>query len=56
MAKANPVNLQPQAPVLPEGGPEIVYEGEGAEAVKFVINPRARKYVVKANGVILETF
>lgn len=61
MAKAIPNSLQPQVPeidpvVAPVAadGPEIVYLGEGAELVKFTINPKAGRYVVNANGMILE--
>lgn len=41
-------------PVIPEGGPEIVLIGEGAEKVIFTINPLASKYTVYANGMVLE--
>jgi hypothetical protein len=32
----------------------IEYIGEGAEKVKFTINPKATKYVVHASGLIKE--
>lgn len=54
MAKANPVDLQPRAPEVKAGGPEIVYLGEGAEKVVFTMNPLARKYVVNASGLVAE--
>lgn len=40
----------------PNTGPSIEYIGEGAEQVKFEINPKATAYRVYANGQILETF
>ena len=40
--------------VAPEGGPEIVYLGEGAEKVVFTVNPLASKYTVYASGLVLE--
>ena len=54
MAKANPVDLLPQAPVPPKVGPEIIYFGEGAKDVKFTVNPKAVKYVVKGGGQVAE--
>lgn len=56
MAKANPSKLDPKPPVLPEGGPVIEYVGEGADKIVFFVNPAATKYVVYADGHILETF
>lgn len=59
MAKANPVQLDPQPPVVDApvaaAGPEIVFVGEGAEKVQFTMNPLASKYVVYASGMIVET-
>lgn len=57
MAKANPVSLAPQPPKdtpVVSVGPIIEYIGEGAELVKFSINPKAVRYVVNASGQIKE--
>lgn len=56
MAKPNSQPLAPQPMVdLPlDTGPRIEYVGEGAEKVKFTINPNAKSYVVKSNGMVLE--
>ena len=42
--------------VLPQANPSpiIEYVGEGAEKVKFTINPKATRIVVNANGLIRE--
>lgn len=56
--KASPqVDPEMITEVTPEvaSGPVIEYVGEGAELIKFNINPKATKYVVNANGMILET-
>lgn len=37
-------------------GPIIEYLGEGAERIKFPINPKAVKYIVRADGQIQEIF
>lgn len=41
---------------LPQDQPKpiIEYIGEGAEEVKFTINPKATRYVVNANGMVKE--
>lgn len=55
MAKANPANLQPQAPEANDTPPEIVYLGDAEEkGIKFDINPKASKYVVYPTGNVLE--
>lgn len=56
MAKANPVDLQPQPPEVPKTGPVIDYLGDEtkARAVKFELNPKAVRYVVNANGQVSE--
>lgn len=56
MADAKPNKLTAQAPQVDPKGPEIVYVGEGAEKIKFKVNPKARKYVVRSDGQILESF
>lgn len=52
-AKQAPKVLQP-LPVEAPKGPSIEYIGEGARAVKFTINPKALRYVVRADGQVLE--
>jgi len=55
MAKANPASLELKAPVMSEDAPVIEYRGEGAELVKFTINPKAKSYMVYASGMVVET-
>lgn len=54
MATAN--KLPPVPKDLPQANPTppIEYIGEGAEKVKFTINPKAQKYVVHASGMVKE--
>ena len=54
MAKANPVNLNPQPPEVSSGGPVIEYVGEEARKVQFTMNPAAARYVVQSNGIVTE--
>lgn len=55
MAKANPANLNPQAPEADGSEPEIVYLGKSKDMdIKFDVNPKASKYVVNENGTVLE--
>lgn len=35
-------------------GPVIEYIGDGAEKVKFTINPKATRYVVTTGGLVKE--
>lgn len=51
MATVDPVFL----PLgLAPDGPKIEYFGEGAEKVPFTVNPLAERYVVYANGIVME--
>jgi hypothetical protein len=54
-----PLLKEPEAPIESSGeaatGPIIVYMSEEAKLVKFTINPKATKYVVRADGQILES-
>jgi hypothetical protein len=45
---------EPKAVTTPELSPIIEYIGEGAKDIKFTINPKATRYVVKANGMVME--
>jgi hypothetical protein len=55
MAKANPANLNPQAPEADTTPPEIVYLGDAeSKGFKFEINPQAARYVVYPTGNVLE--
>lgn len=38
-----------------QDGPVIEFFGEGADKVKFTINPNAKHYAVHSNGIIVET-
>jgi hypothetical protein len=54
MAAAKPANRQPkEADQQTSNGPEIEYFGEGAEDVKFDIDPKAVRIRVYAEGRIL---
>ena len=50
----NSKNQQVPPQVDKPTGPPIEYIGEGADKVKFTINPKAVKYVVHANGMVKE--
>lgn len=57
MANPNPVSAAPkkepkEAKVVPSG-PPIEYLGEGAEKIKFTVDPRAKNIRVYADGRIL---
>jgi hypothetical protein len=45
---------EPKAVTTPELSPSIEYIGEGAKDIKFTINPKATRYVVNANGMVME--
>lgn len=53
MANAKPVSLAPEKVEKKESTPEIQYFGEGADKVKFEVDPKARLIRVYGNGVIL---
>jgi hypothetical protein len=46
----------PKAPAEESKGPKIEYLGEGAEKVKFTVDPKARAVRVFANGIILTDY
>lgn len=55
MAKANPANLNPQPREADNSEPEIVYLGDAeSKGIKFDVNPKAAKYVVRPDGTVLE--
>lgn len=60
MANAIPASAAPKktpkAPVEESKGPKIEYFGEGAEKIKFTVDPKARAVRVFANGVILTDY
>lgn len=59
MANANPASAAPKTPKVPvkeSGGPKIEYLGEGAEKIKFTVDPKARVVRVFANGIILTDY
>jgi hypothetical protein len=45
---------EPKAVTTPELSPIVEYVGEGAKNIKFTINPKAARYVVNANGMVME--
>lgn len=60
MANANPASAAPKktpkAPSQESGGPKIEYFGEGAEKVKFTVDPKATSIRVYANGLVLTDY
>lgn len=56
MARANPNQMGPSAPVKTDKGPTIIFMDKGAELVKFEVNPTAVTIKVWANGNLEETF
>lgn len=50
----NPLAPQPLVDLPLDTGPRIEYVGEGAEKIEFAVNPKATRYVVKSNGMVLE--
>ncbi len=61
MANAIPASAAPKkTPKAPaeesKGGPKIEYFGEGAEKIKFTVDPKARGVRVFANGVVLTDY
>lgn len=54
MADAKPSNLGLEEPKKdPKAKPEIQYFGEGADKVKFTIDPKAKLIRVYGSGVVL---
>lgn len=57
MARANPANKpQPNEAETEQNEPIIEYFGEGAEDVKFNIDPNATRIRVYATGLILTDY
>ena len=57
MADAKPANLAPEKPAKKESNkPEIQYFGDGADKVKFEIDPKAKLIRVYGNGVVLTDY
>ena len=58
MANANPASSAPKPPKIPKesGGPKIEYIGEGAEKIKFSVDPKATVIRVYANGLIAVSY
>lgn len=58
MANANPASAAPKTPKIPKesGGPKIEYFGQGAEKIKFTVDPKATVIRVYANGLILTDY
>lgn len=57
MADAKPATLAPEKPVKKESNkPEIQYFGDGADKVKFEIDPKAKLIRVYGNGVVLTDY
>lgn len=54
---SRPAAKTPKAtPQVPQGTPVIEYHGEGADKVKFTVDPKARRIRVFANGCILTDY
>lgn len=54
MANANPVKLgAEEAPKETGSKPTIQYFGEGADKIKFTVDPKAKLIRVYASGVVL---
>lgn len=55
MANANPVNVgAKEAPVVDKSAkPEIQYFGEGADKIKFEVDPKAKLIRVYSSGMVL---
>lgn len=58
MANAIPASAAPKPPKIPKesGGPKIEYFGEGAEKIKFTVDPKATVIRVYANGLIVVSY
>ena len=68
MAKANPASAVPEEEVTPQekpkavkktaegGSAQIEFVGEGADKVKFTVDPKAKRVRVYANGLILTDY
>jgi hypothetical protein len=57
VADAKPVSLAPEKPAKKESNkPEIQYFGDGADKVKFEIDPKAKLIRVYGNGVVLTDY
>lgn len=61
MADAIPASAapkkNPKAPAVePKDEPKIEYIGEGADKIKFTVDPRATRVRVLANGLILTDY
>jgi hypothetical protein len=68
MANAKPASAAPEEEVVPqekpkankkvadEGGPKIEFFGEGADKVKFTVDPKAKRMRVYANGLIITDY
>ncbi len=47
----------PKAPAVePQGQPAIEYIGEGADKIKFSVDPKAKRIRVFANGCVLTDY
>lgn len=53
MANAKPVSLAPEKVEKKASTPEIQYFGEGADKIKFEVDPNARLIRVYSSGVVL---
>jgi hypothetical protein len=60
MANAKPASAapedKPKAPKKVPDGPKIEYFGDGADKVKFTVDPKAKSVRVYANGLILTDY
>lgn len=57
MADAKPSRPVPsKKPEPPEGGPKVEFIGEGAEKIKFTVDPKATLIRVHANGIVMTDY
>lgn len=57
MADATPSRpSMSKKPEPPKGGPKVEYFGEGADKIKFTVDPKATRVRVYANGMILTDY
>lgn len=59
MADANPSRPAkvPKAPAVePKDQPVIEYHGDGADKIKFTVDPKAKRVRVYANGCVLTDY
>lgn len=54
MANAKPASSTP--PKEPKVDPTVVFIGEGAEKIKFTVDPKAKRTEVHSNGIVVTVY